>query len=214
MTRIKICGITQADQAFAAAEEGADFIGLVFASSRRRVTVEQAAEITAALRKLKNKPEVAGVFVNLPAEEVNHTASACGLDRVQLSGDETREYCRQIRLPLIRTLPVSAGSTPESLVAKMQVYAALPAEKITFLLDTQIRGLYGGTGQTFDLRLAQEIAASYPVMIAGGLNCENIGRVVKEVKPWGVDVSSGVETEGKKDIRKIKEFIRRVRECQ
>jgi phosphoribosylanthranilate isomerase len=214
VTRIKICGIRQVEQALTSAAEGADYIGLVFAPSRRKVTAEQAAGITGVLRSLKNPPAAVGVFVNFKAEEVNNTAVSCGLDYVQLSGDETWEYCRQIRRPVIKALHVSGGSTLESLIGEIkQGYAALSAEKLTFLLDTQVQGLYGGTGQTFDLRLAQEIAARYPVIIAGGLDCENIRRVVREVQPWGVDVSSGVETGGIKDIGKIKEFIRNVKTC-
>jgi phosphoribosylanthranilate isomerase len=214
VTRIKICGITQVEQALAAAAEGADYIGLVFAASRRKVTGEKAAEICGILRSLNNPPAAVGVFVNLKAEEVNNTAVSCGLDYVQLSGDETWEYCRQIRLPVIKALHVSASSSLESLIGEIkQGYAALSPERLTFLLDTQVQGFYGGTGQSFDLRLAQEIAARYPVIIAGGLDCENIRRVVREVRPWGVDVSSGVETGGIKDIGKIKEFIRNVRGC-
>ncbi|MBN1190631.1 MAG: phosphoribosylanthranilate isomerase [Dehalococcoidales bacterium] len=209
MTKVKICGITGPEQALCAAAEGADFIGLMFAPSRRRVTAEQAAEITAALRSLENPPEAVGVFVNAPAGEVNDIAAFCGLKRVQLSGDEDRDYCRDIRLPLFRTLHVSAGSTAGSLIKEMeQDWAFLLAERLVFLLDTGIAGQYGGTGRTFNHSLAKTAAARYPVMVAGGLDCGNVSGVVREVRPWGVDVSSGVESAGSKDPAKIREFIR------
>lgn len=211
---IKICGITEIEQALAAAGEGADFIGLVFAPSRRMIKVTRAAEIIQAVRRRQNPPAVAGVFVNSSAMEVNVTADYCELDYIQLSGEETWDYCRHLKRPVIKTLHVAAASTPQSIIDEIQTgYQVLPAERLIFHLDTRVEGLYGGTGRTFDLQLAQEVAARYPVIIAGGLTCGNASQIVKQVRPWGVDVSSGVETGGKKDIRKIKEFIRAVREC-
>jgi phosphoribosylanthranilate isomerase len=212
MTRIKICGIMETEGALAAAKEGADFIGLVFAPSRRKILPTQAIEIVRAVRRLPNPPAAVGVFVNLPAQGVNAIAAFCGLDYVQLSGDETWEYCRDIQRPVIKALHVSEQSTSQSLINEIQAgYAVLPADKVTFLLDTQVKGFYGGTGRTFDLQLAREAAAKYPVIIAGGLTPASAGTIIRQVRPWGVDVSSGVETAGKKDIRKIKEFIQAVR---
>jgi phosphoribosylanthranilate isomerase len=210
MTRIKICGIMETEGALAA--EGADFIGLVFAPSRRMILPTQAIEIVRAVRSLPHPPATVGVFVNLPAQGVNAIAAFCGLDYVQLSGDETWAYCRDIQRPVIKALHVSKQSTSQGLINEIQAgYAALPADKLIFLLDTQVKGLYGGTGRTFNLQLAREVAAKYPVMIAGGLTPDSAGTIIRQVRPWGVDVSSGVETASKKDIRKIKQFIQSVR---
>jgi phosphoribosylanthranilate isomerase len=214
LTRIKICGITEIDQAQAAAAERADFIGLVFAPSRRMIDAERAAGIVKTLRGLEYSPAIVGVFVNTPAKEVNRIAGFCGLERVQLSGDESWDYCREIDLPVIKALHVSAGCTPQMLIEEIQAgYAVLPVERLAVLLDTQVKGSYGGTGQVFDFALAGEVAASYPVIMAGGLTAGNIPQIISQAKPWGVDVSSGVETGGKKDIWKIREFIRTVRKC-
>lgn len=212
MTRIKICGLTEIDHALAAADSGADYIGLVFAPSRRQITPEKASRIVKALRFFKIRPAAVGVFVNLPANEVNSISEHCGLDFVQISGDETFEYCREITLPVIKAIHVSADSSSkdiEEMIARGK--RLIQADKITFLLDTQSINSFGGTGLRFNWRIAKEISGSNQVIIAGGLTPENVGQLLKEASPWGVDVSSGVETEGKKDIYKIREFVKIVR---
>ncbi len=212
MTRVKICGIREVEHALAAASAGADFIGLVFALSRRRITPEGAAEIVRSLKRMENPPAAAGVFVNLPAAEINATAAFCGLDYVQLSGDETWEFCKEIRLPVIKALHIKSGSSSEGVLQEIKTgYAILSRERLTILLDTGVEGFYGGTGRVFDRQLAKETAASYPLIIAGGLTPAGVGQVVREIKPWGVDVSSGVETGGRKDMGKIKDFIQAVK---
>jgi phosphoribosylanthranilate isomerase len=213
MTRIKICGITEVDQALAAASAGADYIGLVFAPSRRTINAEQAVAITSALRQLPHPPACVGVFVNLAPGEVKSLATRCCLDYVQLSGDESWDYCREIDRPIIKALHVAPGCTSRSILDEIEKgHAALSAARLTCLLDTGVQGSYGGTGQSLEMSLAEEIAARYPVIVAGGLTAAGAGRLLTRVRPWGVDVSSGVETHGKKDISKIVEFIRTVRE--
>jgi phosphoribosylanthranilate isomerase len=212
MTRVKICGLTEISQALAAAEAGADYLGLVFASSRRRILPEQAVKIVNAVRGLERRPLMVGVFVNSPAEEVNLTAELCKLDWVQLSGMETWEYCRTIARPIIKAFHVSTKGYSQDILNYLEKgYRLRSRERLICLLDAQVKDAYGGTGQTFDWQLAKEISAVYPVFVAGGLTPENVGQLVKEFQPWGVDVSSGVETEGKKDIGKIREFIKNVR---
>lgn len=212
MTKIKICGLCEVEHALAAAKAGADFIGLVVAPSPRRVSVRQARAIADAVRSLSPRPELVGVFVNVPANEANRVAAACRLDRVQLSGDEPPEYLRDIEYPLIRAVHVSPDSKPGEVLATMEAASRIkhPGE-LVFLLDAKIGDKYGGTGSRFDWRLAVEIAARYPVIIAGGLDPGNVGALVSQVRPWGVDVSSGVETAGRKDPRKIEAFITAVR---
>jgi len=207
MTRVKICGITNVAHVEAVAEAGADLIGVVFAPSPRRVTHEQAKEIASAAKR-QGLP-VVGVFVNTPAAEVNRLAAGCGLDWVQLSGDEDTECCRQVRLPLIKAVHIAPDWDEEQLLAHLEGYnQQLRHRSPVYHLDTLVEQKYGGTGQVFAWEIARRAAAKYPVIIAGGLDPENVGRVVAELKPWGVDVSSGVESGGVKDIEKIKAFIK------
>ena len=152
------------------------------------------------------------MFVNLPASDVNFIAEACRLDWVQLSGRETWDYCKDIHKPIIKTIHISPKTTTETILAEIKHgYRQLSRERLVFLLDTQAKNTHGGTGQIFNWQIAKEISRQYPVMIAGGLTPDNVGLLIKEVNPWGVDVSSGVETEGQKDINKIKDFIKKAR---
>jgi phosphoribosylanthranilate isomerase len=214
VTKIKICGIRTEEQAIAAARAGADFIGVMLAPSPRQVTPDIAAKIKAALKKRKVNVEVVGVFVNVHAGTVNRIAEMCGLDRVQLSGDEPWEYCRDIDRPMIKAVRISQNN-PAGQVIKDIGYGMkiLSGHKINILLDTSVPERYGGTGLTFDWKLAVPIARKFPVIIAGGLMPDNVSRVIKEISPWGVDVSTGVETRGIKDLRKIKKFIEVVRKA-
>jgi len=215
LVKIKICGLTEVEHAFGAAGAGADFLGLVFAPSRRRVTLEKAREIVEAVHYLDCPPAMVGVFVNAPVVEVNRIADMCCLDWVQLSGDESREYCSEIAHPIIKVIHVSSHSDFGKLAAEIEDgYRVRPEGELIYLLDTKLEDSYGGTGRVFDWRLAREISRRSNVIIAGGLNPSNVGRLLKEAPPWGVDVSSGVETDGKKDMLKIRAFIESVREFE
>ena len=212
MTQVKICGIRDKAHALAAIEDGSNFIGLVFAPSPRQVTPAQAGEIVSAVKKCSQATVVVGVFVNMPAAEVNRTANSCNLDWVQLSGDESWEYCRQITTPLIKAIRIRPGQHPEEICEDLATgVRALYSQRCAYLLDSQVKGKYGGTGMTFDWSLARQAAEQFPVIIAGGLTPENVAQAIELVTPWGVDVSSGVETGGIKDMAKIRAFIEAVR---
>jgi len=210
LTRVKICGITEVSHAQAAIEAGADLIGVVLAPSPRKVTYEKAREIATAVKK-HNLPAV-GVFVNMPAATVNSAALSCGLDWVQLSGDESWEYCQQIEKPVIKAIHISPSLSERELLAHLEEgQEKLGDRSPIYLLDTLVENKYGGTGKIFAWEIARRAVARYPVIIAGGLNPENVGEVVADLRPWGVDVSSGVESGGVKDVNKIQAFIKAVR---
>jgi phosphoribosylanthranilate isomerase len=215
MTLVKICGLKTVDTAKALVPLAADYVGFVFAPSRRRVTAAEAGAMIRAMRELGQElnvpaPLAAGVFVDPSAEEAVRIAEEASLDVVQLHGSETPDFCRRIRsacgVKVWRVFSAAANGSPEQCAAP---YAdAIDA----ILLDTA----GGGTGQTFDWGLIPEWQRwasehSIPLIIAGGLNPDNVGRLLSDFRPDGVDVSSGVETDGAKDIDKIRAFIERVR---
>lgn len=197
-TRVKICGIKEKTAALAAVQAGADAVGFVFAPGKRTVTPEQAREICSALPPFVTK---VGVFVNAPAADIMEIADFAGLDAIQLHGDEPPEMCLMFRQKVIKAFRVGTKINHE----KINRY---PAD--AYLFDTLVAGQQGGTGKTFDWGLVKE-GFSRPVILAGGLTPENVSEAIAAARPFGVDVSSGVETGGVKDTGKITEFIRRVK---
>jgi phosphoribosylanthranilate isomerase len=205
--KVKICGLTDAAHALAAAEAGADYLGLVFAPSQRQLNRGRAKEIADSIQRLGIRPRLVGVFVNSDPGEINSIADFCQLDLIQLSGKESWIDCLKIKRPIIKALHITpASQTAEILEEIEKGYGLIPREQITFLLDTH-SDEGGGSGITFDWKIAREVSARIPIVVAGGLNPQNIDLMIQTVAPWGVDVSSGVETLGKKDINKIREFI-------
>ena len=212
MTKVKICGLTTIEDALFASWVGADLLGLVFAPGHRQVDIQSASNIVRSVHSAAKNNEVVGVFVNTPADEVNRIARTCGLDRVQLSGDETWEYCLDIAYPIIKVIHITETMTASQVIAQVENGLHMLSNRDWLcLLDTKIGNAYGGTGRTFDWSIAAEVAQRFPVMIAGGLNPENVLKVIRDVSPLGVDVSTGVETEKRKDHGKIKAFIEAVK---
>jgi len=212
MTRIKICGLTEIEHALAAAEAGADFVGVVFAEGRRKLTPEKAREIAIAVHSLEKPTQVVGVFARYTAAEANRIAEHCGLDRVQLAGDESWSFCLQIAHPITKTVHVGPETTAEQVLAQIiEGSRALRGRDISFLLDTKLGNASGGTGHRFDWSIVPTVARRFSVIIAGGLTPDNVAQAIKTINPWGVDVSTGVETGGVKDLKKIKQFIEAVR---
>jgi phosphoribosylanthranilate isomerase len=209
MTRVKICGLTNVEHALAAARAGADYIGLVFANSRRQVSEASAKEIVGAVRNLKPRPAIVGVFAGQDIDEVNRLADSCRLDMVQLSGDEQMPFIRQVERDVIRVIHISDGMTSAQILSRIRTLSG--EMEMIFMLDSGTKLVYGGTGKPFDWRIAVEVSSALPVMVAGGLNTDNVSEMLKTVHPWGVDVSSGVETDGIKDVMKIRSFVRKVK---
>ncbi len=198
MTRVKICGIRTASAALAAAEAGADAVGFVFyPPSPRFVPPARAAELA---RRLPPFVLRVGVFVNAPVEVVEDVAEQVGLDVVQLHGDEPPEVCARLRRRVIKAVRVDG---PEA-VARAREY---PVAAV--LLDAHVPGLYGGTGRRFDWSLVRGL--DKPVILSGGLTPDNVGEAIRQARPYAVDASSGVETDGEKDPEKIAAFVRAVR---
>lgn len=199
MVRVKICGITSLEEALAVAFSGADALGFVFARSRRGIHPEAARRIA---RELPPAVSKVGVFVNPRREDVSEIAEYCGLDLLQFHGEEPPEFCLGWRQPVIKAFRVHDRSFLKQL-ASYQVSA--------YLLDSCLPGRRGGTGVSFNWELARDVSSSGRVILAGGLTAENVGEAVGIVKPFAVDVSSGVETGGKKDLEKIRSFLAAVR---
>ncbi len=200
---VKICGLRELEHAQAAVDAGADLLGFVFAPTRRYVAPEIAAAIAGRLSK---KVPLVGLFVDERPEVVRSTFKTCGLSYAQLCGDESVEYCRSLGVPIIKSLRVRGADV----VDEVERYASISAWCI---LDSYVPTAYGGTGTTFDWTMAREVSGRHRTMVAGGLNPENVGDAIRVARPWGVDVSSGVETGGLKDIDKIIAFVAAARQA-
>ena len=201
MTRVKICGITRLQDALAAAHSGADAIGLIFYQhSPRYVSIAQAAQLAAALPPFVT---VVGLFVNAEAAFVREVLAGVRLDLLQFHGEETAEFCAQFNRPYIKAVRVKAGVDLLQCAADYSGAAGL-------LLDAHVEGVQGGTGATFDWTLIPE-AMPLPVILSGGLQPENVAAAIRQVRPYAVDVSSGVEaSKAIKDAVKITRFMQEV----
>jgi phosphoribosylanthranilate isomerase len=213
---VKICGIRERQHAQVAAEAGADMIGVVFfPGSHRNAPVEQAAEVAEAARASAGPRsiKVVGLFVNENIDRINAIARRVGLDVVQLSGDETPEQIAGLELPYIATVRASKDYQRSTEANFHQWVIADPAP-LAVILDTHVPGIYGGTGTVGDWDLAAQLAGEFPLILAGGLEPENVGEAIRRVRPYAVDVSSGVEADRRKDSDKIRQFIKAARHAQ
>ncbi len=209
--KVKICGIMEPEHAVAAAEAGAHFIGMVFAPSRRQIGVEKAEEIQSALRAAGALASTVGVFVNETTERMLEIKRIAGLDLLQLSGDETPRQvadCLALGLAVVKAVRFpnncSLGQALESLAPFVPF---IETGRFRFLLDTYNLDAYGGTGERGDWSLAARLARHAPFYLAGGLTPQNVGEAIEAVQPYCVDVSSGVERNGRKDPQLIEDFI-------
>jgi phosphoribosylanthranilate isomerase len=204
MIRVKICGITNAADALAAVEAGANLIGFNFyAKSQRHITEAEATKIR---RQLPKKVEAVGIFVNAPVTEVIALCKSLKLDAAQLHGDESAEVVSEISsvAPVIKAFRVEPDFRLETLDEYPKAFA--------FLFDAAHTGQYGGTGHATDWDVARRAAASHRIILAGGLKVENVAAAVRIVRPYAVDVASGVESKpGKKDHDLLRQFIQEVR---
>jgi phosphoribosylanthranilate isomerase len=203
-TRIKICGLRDAGLARAAAEAGADAVGIVFhPASPRHASLEEARAVAGALPAFV---QAVGLFVNAPAGQVRDTLAAVPLALLQFHGDEEPGYCGQFGLPWLKAVRVVPGTD------LLEWYRRF-AQATALLLDAGVPGAYGGTGVPFDWSIVPPELASR-VVLSGGLHAGNVGEAIRTLRPWAVDVSSGVESSrGVKDAARIHEFVRSVKDA-
>lgn len=197
-TKVKICGITNLADARYASGAMADYLGFIFYDKSPRFI--DPAEAGAIINWIEG-PEKIGVFVNQPLDDVNRIAKESGLDMVQLHGTESLEYCQLIEKPLIKVIHISPDYDVEELKASVLLYA----DVATYLLfDSKIGNQWGGTGKAFNWEILKDIVGDVPFFLSGGLNPDNLKQAIDTVKPFAVDISSGVEEEpGIKDFEKI-----------
>lgn len=202
--QVKICGLSQAGHIHTAVEAGTDLFGLVFYEpSHRYVTPEQAQRLVQSLAERRFQVEVVGLFVNKEIDFINDVAEQVGLDIVQLHGNESPEFCQSIKRPVLKALHMNE-QLDDGLLLDYR------ATSWRLLLDTPTPG-WGGSGATHDWERARTIAQQQPIILAGGLHPSNVSEAIASVHPWGVDVSSGVETNKIKDETKIRAFIEQAR---
>lgn len=201
-TRIKICGITRGQDAVTAAELGAHAVGLMFyEDSPRFVSVDQANKVIGVLPPFVTR---VGVFVNPVEQQVHSILGALRLDLLQFHGDETPQFCARFGIPYIKAVRVRKGMD-------LLQYASRYHDAKGLLLDAHSESAYGGTGEAFDWSLIPG-NLPLPIILSGGLNAANVARAIRQVRPWAVDVSSGVESaKGIKDAAKIAAFIKEIR---
>jgi phosphoribosylanthranilate isomerase len=203
--RIKICGLTKQEDVQSAVSLGADALGFVFYhASPRAVSIKDAASL---IKSLPPFVTTVGLFVNATANEVNDAIKHCALDLLQFHGNETPDYCKQFSRPYIKAIRVSSQ---HDIIKASKLYHGAKA----LLLDAFVEGVEGGTGKSFDWSLIPEFI-SLPWVLAGGLTEKNIYQCLKDVHPYAVDVSSGVERSlGLKDVNKMQHFIKEVHRAE
>ena len=212
---VKIDGLREPEHAAAAAAAGADLIGFIFAPARRQVTAAVARScIAAAQAASPERPVLAvGVFVDAPPAEMARMARETGLDALQLHGAEPPELTRHLPVPTLKALRPRPGTKAAHLMTEISRYRSAPVPPLGIVVDGYVAEFAGGTGVRADWRLAAEIGASVPIILAGGLDPDNVGVAIRQVRPLGVDVSSGVESDGVKSVHRIEAFIRAAREA-
>ena len=202
MTKVKICGITRLHDARTAAAAGADFLGFIqHEESARYIKPDVAKEIIEWVRG----PEPVGVFVNRSADEINATCARVGFTLAQLHGHESPETCAAVEVPVIKAIQVQHDASSEQVRAMVEPYL----DVVDFvLLDTHHTSLWGGTGESFNWRVARDLSNDVDLFLAGGISAENVAEAVQTMRPYAVDLSSSVESEpGVKDLDKLADFF-------
>jgi phosphoribosylanthranilate isomerase len=212
---VKICGIREPEHAAAAAAAGADLIGFIFAPARRQVTAAAARACIDAARSAEPERSVlaVGVFVDASLSEMKRIVEETGIDALQLHGDEPPEALQNLAVPAVKAFRPRPGTDAVRVAADINRYRWGASPPIGILVDGYTAEVSGGSGERADWRLARELSATFPILLGGGLDSENVGAAIREVRPLGVDVSSGVEIDGVKAAARIEEFILAARQA-
>lgn len=204
---VKICGIQDVIHARVAALARADMLGFMLAPSRRRTSAQTIRKIRHTLRAEGHELLLVGVFVNSSPDEINEAVAVAGLDVAQLSGDEPPEVIDQVTVPVIKAVRPAAHAPETELLRSADLWFDRARPVRAFLVDAHVPGSYGGSGTLADWTAAALLARRYPVLLAGGLNLDNVTEAIASVRPLGVDVSSGVEVGGVKHSALIEAFV-------
>lgn len=208
-SKIKICGITNLEDARFVAGALVDYLGFIFYEKSPRYV--EPAKAGAIINWIEG-PEKVGIFVNQPLDDVNRIAKETGLDYVQLHGDESPEYCELVDKSVIKVIHIEEETVGYLLKHQIEQYA----DVVDYILfDTKIDGLWGGTGQSFDWDILNDIGMDTPFFLSGGLNADNVKEAIETLQPYAIDVSSSLEKKpGVKDFRKIEAFMDEIRSIQ
>lgn len=209
MSIVKICGVRDEEIAIVAAESGADYLGFMFAPSKRQISATEVAGIISRIREAGFATRAVGVFVDPTLEAVLDTIAVSGIDLVQLSGDESTGLAEKFPVDVIKAIPAGAQDEETGILQRAMEWKR--ARHV--MLDANDPSARGGTGKRANWALAAIITRHIPIILAGGLDPETVGTAIREVRPFGVDVSSGVETGGQKDAEKIRRFVFNAREA-
>jgi phosphoribosylanthranilate isomerase len=212
---VKICGLREPEHAAAAAAAGADLLGFIFAPAKRQVTATTARACIAAAREAAPERAVlaVGVFVDALPAEMTRIVEEAGIEVLQLHGSEPPDSLRHLPVPTVKAFRPRLGVDATQVAAEIRTYRSSLRPPLGILVDGYSEGVLGGTGARADWRLAKEIGDAFPILLGGGLDAQNVGVAIRQVRPIGVDVSSGVEVDGVKVAGRIEEFIRAARKA-
>ena len=212
ISKIKICGLQAMPAIRLAFNLKVDFIGFVFVkNSQRYIEPQLVRKLIEKEQELSEKesPQIVGLFSDNSLNEVIDTVNDSKINMVQLCGTESPEFCLKLNLPVIKVIHIRENDTTETVRQKLQLYELT---NVTICLDTYSKYQTGGTGQLFNWEIAKELSRlGHKFLIAGGLTPENVQLAIEKIKPWGVDVSTGIETNQHKDPEKIKDFVKNIR---
>ena len=202
-TKLKVCGITELEDARYLAPLGVDYLGFIQHEDSPRYAPPRLVD---DILQWVHGPEAVGVFVNEEADAINEAVDTAGFDLAQLHGEESAETCAAVEVPVIKAVRVRHDAASDQLRAVFERYEDVVDY---FLLDTHNSSTWGGTGESFNWRVGRELARDYPVFLAGGIDAENVQRAVETMRPYAIDLSSGLEEEapGQKSFEKIDAFI-------
>ena len=209
MTKIKICGLKLKNDFEFVASLNVDYAGIIFVENvKRQISTTEAEKISDAMNKISNPPKLVGLFADQKLEYIKKIYHRYGLDHVQLCGSENEEFLNELDIPFIKQIKLKNNINFQEIFNQIEFVKSIGG---LVSIDTYKEGHYGGSGKLINLSDAKKIINKYKVFLSGGLNSDNITNIIETIKPWAVDVSSGVELNNKKNMNKIEKFVNNVR---